>query len=237
MLIKIIAVGSTKWDRLRRRWGISFLIGDDILFDTFGDPEVFLKNAGKLNVDFAKIRHVVISHDHWDHISGLWRVIDRYKNLSVYICPHVSHETKKKIASFGVRVVDVPFLSSIKENIFSTGEIRGAYAGEDIFEQALVIKFLKRLTVVVGCAHPGIVNIVDKVKEHFTKERICLVLGGLHLKDASRLQLDDTISALRVRGVSQIAPMHCTGTQAVELIRKEYGIDFLEVGAGSAFEV
>jgi 7,8-dihydropterin-6-yl-methyl-4-(beta-D-ribofuranosyl)aminobenzene 5'-phosphate synthase len=237
MRIKLIANGASKWDRFIRRWGISFLVGDDLLFDTFGDPEVFLNNAKRLNIDLSKIRHIVISHDHWDHISGLWSVIDRHKDVAVYICPHTQPEIKKKIASFGVRVVDVPFLSSIKENIFSTGEIRGVYAGEDVFEQALVIKFLKRLTVVVGCAHPGIINIVDKVKERFTKERRYLVLGGLHLKDANRLQLDDTISALRARGVSKIAPMHCTGTQAVELIRKEYGIDFLEAGVGSAFEV
>ncbi|MDD5020141.1 MAG: MBL fold metallo-hydrolase [Candidatus Omnitrophica bacterium] len=237
MRIKLIADGYSGWDRFIRRWGISFLIGEDVLFDTFGDPGIFLDNVKRLNIDLSKIRHIVISHDHWDHISGLWSVIDRYKDVAVYVCPHTRPEIKEKIASFGVRVVDVPFLSSIEEGIFSSGEIRGVYAGEDIFEQALVIKFLKRLAVVVGCAHPGIINIVDKVKEHFTKERIYLVLGGLHLKDASRPELNDTISALRARGVSKIAPMHCTGTQAVELIRKEYGIDFLEAGAGSVFEV
>jgi metal-dependent hydrolase (beta-lactamase superfamily II) len=43
MQIKVIAVGSTKWQRLIRRWGVSFLIDEDILFETFGDPYVFLR--------------------------------------------------------------------------------------------------------------------------------------------------------------------------------------------------
>lgn len=45
MGIKIIAVDPTKWQRFIRRWGVSFLIDEDVLFDTFGDPGVLLRKA------------------------------------------------------------------------------------------------------------------------------------------------------------------------------------------------
>ncbi len=85
MRIKIIAVGSSKWERLIYRWGVSFLAGEDVLFDTFGDPGVFLHNIRKFNIDTAKVKHIVLSHDDWDHIAGLWYVLDKRKDISVYI--------------------------------------------------------------------------------------------------------------------------------------------------------
>ena len=119
MQIKIIAVGSNKWEMLIRRWGISYLIGQDLLFDTFGDPYVFLRNAERMNIDLSKIKDIVISHDHWDHISGLWYVINRYKDVNVYICPNFDIKIKERIRSFGVKVVEVRGLLGIKDNIYS----------------------------------------------------------------------------------------------------------------------
>jgi 7,8-dihydropterin-6-yl-methyl-4-(beta-D-ribofuranosyl)aminobenzene 5'-phosphate synthase len=69
--IKLLAEGHTKWDRFTRNWGISFLIGDDVLFDTFGKSKVLMQNIKKQNIDISQIRHIVISHEHWDHTTGL----------------------------------------------------------------------------------------------------------------------------------------------------------------------
>ena len=93
MQVRVIAVGSTKWERFIRRWGVSFLIGEDVLFDTFGDPGVFLGNMRRFNIEPAKIKYIVISHDDWDrgdrvdyhryHLAAPpdgfeWRMIDGY---------------------------------------------------------------------------------------------------------------------------------------------------------------
>ena len=51
-------------------WGVSFLIGDEVLFDTGENGEWLVKNIRELKVDIDKIKAVVISHDHWDHT---WR--------------------------------------------------------------------------------------------------------------------------------------------------------------------
>ena len=109
MNIKIVAVGSTRWQRFIRRWGVSFLIGEDLLFDTFGDPGVLLRNMRKLNIDTAKIKRIVLSHDDWDHISGLWYLLPNRTDITVYICPGFQQELKDRIAQMGLcKALEIP---------------------------------------------------------------------------------------------------------------------------------
>ena len=237
MKIKIIAIGSSKWDRFIRRWGVSFLIGEDVLFDTFGDPGVLLNNMRKFNIDAAKIKHIVLSHDDWDHISGLWYLLPGRKDITVYICSGFNQQIKDRIVSFGVRVVEVEPFTKIKEDIFSTGQIQGSCADGVIFEQALAVKFLKNITIITGCAHPGIVNIINAVKKHFLKERIYFVLGGLHLKDNADGANAAIIGELRDFGVRKIAPMHCTGKRATEAMRGAFGYGFVRAKEGDSIEL
>jgi 7,8-dihydropterin-6-yl-methyl-4-(beta-D-ribofuranosyl)aminobenzene 5'-phosphate synthase len=237
MKIKIIAIGSSKWDRFIRRWGVSFLIGEDVLFDTFGDPGVLLNNMRKFNVDPAKIKHIVLSHDDWDHISGLWYLLPGRKDITVYICPGFNQQIKDRIVSFGVRVIEVEPFTEIKEDVFSTGQIQGYCADGVIFEQALVVKFFKNITIITGCAHPGIVNIINVVKKHFSKERIYFVLGGLHLKDNTDGTNATIIGELRDFGVRKIAPMHCTGKRATEAMRGAFGYGFVRAKEGDSIEL
>lgn len=236
MQIKVIADGSTKWDRFIRRWGVSFLIDKDILFDTFGDPEVFLSNIDRYDINLSNIKHIVISHDHWDHISGLWYLLNRYKNVSVYICPNFKPEIKERIKSFNVNVVEVNGLRSIKDGIYSTGQMNCELEGKNIFEQSLVLKSNCGLIVVTGCAHPGIVTIIDNIKKQFS-ENIYLIIGGLHLKDTTEKQIREVISRLKVYGVHKIVPMHCTGKLAIDLIKKTYEDNFIHTKEGSEIVV
>jgi len=236
MQIKVIAVGSSKWDRFIRRWGISLLIDGDILFDTFGDPGVFLNNARKMNIDFSKVRHVVLSHDDWDHISGLWYMINTNKNLTVYICPNFKEEIKERIKSFGVDLFETRDFLKIKDDIFSTGQIQGKAEAEDIYEQALVIMNNKVSAIVTGCAHPGILHIVEKTKKQFGED-IHTVIGGLHLKDSKREQVRQVIAGLKAAGVVKITPMHCTGKWATQAIRQVFDRGFLPVKERDSIEL
>ncbi len=237
MKIKIIATGSSRFERFIRRWGVSFLIGEDMLFDTFGDPGVLLRNIRKFSVDVAKIKHIVLSHDDWDHISGLWYLLPNHKDITVYICPGFQQEIKNRIASFGVRMVEVEPFMEIEEGIFSSGQIEAYCAGRTIFEQALIIKFLKSLTIITGCAHPGIINIMNIVRGHFSKEQIHSVLGGLHLKDNAREVNLDIIEKLHRVGIRKIVPMHCTGKLATKMIGDRFGYGFVWTKEGDTIEL
>jgi len=234
--IKVIADGLTKRDRFMRRWGVSFLIDEDVLFDTFGDPGVFLRHVRRFYVDLSKIRHIVLSHDHWDHVSGLWDILERHRNVTVYVCPHGEPGIKSRIASYGVSVVEASPFTQIKDGIFSTGEIPATFGESRIFEQSLVIKFLKKLTLLTGCAHPGVIRIVDTVNRRFSRERILAVIGGLHLRDVSPAQARNVVLALRSRGVAEVSPMHCTGRAATRLFAREFGPHFFRLREGDTAE-
>lgn len=55
-------------------WGFSALVeinGRRLLFDTGGRPDTVLKNAAELGINLSTVEDVVLSHNHWDHTSGL----------------------------------------------------------------------------------------------------------------------------------------------------------------------
>jgi len=236
MKLSLIAEGSTKWQRFIRRWGVAFLLGDEVLFDTFGDAEVFWRNLKGIGAKCDRIKHVVISHDHWDHTGGLWRFLDKYKDVTVYICPGFGAETKSRLTSLGVRVAEVAAWREIIPGVYLTGEIKGIYAGKEIAEQAVVVRTPKGLAVVTGCAHPGILTIVDEVRKRFN-EPIFFVVGGFHLKDATPHTVNDIIRSLKLSGVRQVAPMHCTGALACRQFQAAYDKGFIGFKVGEAVDL
>jgi 7,8-dihydropterin-6-yl-methyl-4-(beta-D-ribofuranosyl)aminobenzene 5'-phosphate synthase len=55
-------------------WGFSALIeadGNRVLLDTGAHPETVLQNAHDLKIDLSNVREVILTHNHWDHVSGL----------------------------------------------------------------------------------------------------------------------------------------------------------------------
>jgi len=236
MNIKLIADGSTKMERFICRWGISFLVGEDILFDAFGDPGVFLRNCKKYNVDFSKIKHIIISHDDWDHIAGLWYVLNKHKNFTVYICPNFSREIKERIKSFGVKVVEADKFLRIRNAVYTTGELTGELEGRVIYEQALIVKFSKGLIVVTGCAHPGVINIISTAEKEF-RTFVYYLIGGFHLKDMTAEEVMQVLIQLEKFNLKKVVPLHCTGKQPVRLIKEVFGNKYIELKQGESLKL
>ena len=128
-------------------------------------------------------------------------------------------------------MVEARHLLKIKRNVFSTGEIKGSYGNSVIYEQALVYKSKGGLTVIAGCAHPGILNIVKNVTKQF-KEPVHTVIGGFHFKETPEVEIKTIIKKLKRLGVVKAGPTHCTGSVAAELFRKEFEDDFLDIKEG-----
>ncbi|MFH0754245.1 MAG: MBL fold metallo-hydrolase [Candidatus Omnitrophota bacterium] len=236
MKIRLIADGSTKWQRMIKRWGTSFLVGDDVLFDTFGDARVFQHNVRKYKIDLSKVRHVVISHDDWDHIAGLWDVLDKYKDLKVYVVPHFQADHKDRIRSFGVTLIETPDPVMIRDGVYTSGELEGGTARGILYEQALVIKDGKRLGVITGCAHPRLPDILQAVKDHF-HQKINIVIGGFHLKDMEYGCIKEVVEGLLKFGVSHVVPLHCTGPVAVKEFKRFFVHNYSRLREGDSTEV
>lgn len=236
MRAKIVAVGSTKWERFIRRWGVSFLIGEDTLFDTFGDSRVLLNNMKKFSIDTAKIKHIILSHDDWDHITGLWSLIQNRNDITVYICPGFKQEIKDRIHSFRVKVVEAAVITPIKDGVYSTGQLSGESDGRKIYEQSIVIETAVGAAVICGCAHPGVADIVRYVKESF-HTNVCSLVGGFHLKDNTDADNRAIIEELKACGVRVIVPLHCTGKRAAAVMREVFGPGFVRIREGFNVEL
>jgi len=90
--------------------------------------------------------------------------------------------------------------------------------------------------VITGCAHPGIVKVIQKARDAL-KSSIYLALGGFHLKDMKEKEIDKVIERLKKEGIKRVGPCHCSGRLAMKLFKRAYGKDFLRTGVGTSVRV
>ena len=215
----------------RAEWGFSCFIqsaGDTILFDGGTVDTILLRNAHELGVDLSTTKRMFISHDHLDHAGGLRGALEAAPGVPVYVGAHFSPSVVDSIALNRGRPVRVTEPIEISRGFFSAGELpssRGTY------EQALVLETDSGLVIVVGCSHPGIVEILQRVKRDFKKD-IFAVFGGFHLLNLTQPQVGAVIQGLRNLGVQKCGPTHCTGEGPIQWISQAYGSDFLRMGVG-----
>lgn len=237
MRVKVIFNSGALDKNLYTGWGVSFLVDDKVLFDTGEKGFWLLENMKYLNVDIGIIEAVVISHDHWDHTGGLWEVLKRRKGLKVYACPHFSQEFKDKVKTLRGTLIESEKFAEIAKNIFVNGGIPGVYKGEYLPEQALVVKTKNGITVITGCSHPGIVKILEAVKKNFPQDKLYFVLGGFHLKDSSKAEIDSIVEKFKQMNVEKAGPTHCSGKEAEEMFKERYGSNFIRIKVGQILKV
>ena len=237
MKLEILFDKDTKNKKLRTGWGVSFLLDEKILFDTGENGHWLMENIKRLQVDVNRIEAVVISHDHWDHQGGLWELLKKRKGLIVYACPNFSAEFKDKVKRLKGKLAENEKIAEISKDIFVTGEIAGEYKGEYMPEQALAIKTGKGVSVITGCAHPGIIKMLNTVKGNFPKEDIYAVLGGFHLMDKDKMLIEIIADEFKKIGVKKAGATHCSGPRAEEIFKLKYKKDFLPVKVGKEIQV
>jgi 7,8-dihydropterin-6-yl-methyl-4-(beta-D-ribofuranosyl)aminobenzene 5'-phosphate synthase len=210
-------------------WGFSCLIrirDKTILFDTGGDGRRLLTNMERLRISPSDISLIVLSHIHGDHVGGLGALLERNRNVMVYIPASFPEGFKEEVQGYGAKIVEVRKTIRICEGVYSTGEL-----GTWIKEQALVIGTGRGTIVVTGCSHPGVVNMVKKAKEIIPGD-VLFVIGGYHLGGKNSGEIEHILSEFRNLGVRNAGPCHCTGTAATEMFKRAYGKNFIRVGAG-----
>jgi len=196
------------------------------------DGSLLLANMEKLGIAPEKVEILVLSHIHVDHVGGLSRFLERSSRpLTVYLPKSFRERFKAGVKQRGAGVAEVGEAVEICERVYTTGEL-----GQSIKEQSLVIRTDEGLVVITGCAHPGVVHIVEKARELFGKD-VYLVMGGFHLGGASSATLRQIVDDIQGFGVKHVAPCHCSGDSARKMFAEAYGEDFIRVGVGKSLEV
>jgi 7,8-dihydropterin-6-yl-methyl-4-(beta-D-ribofuranosyl)aminobenzene 5'-phosphate synthase len=219
---------------LKTAWGFSCLVRGwkkTILFDTGGDGRLFLSNMRGLEIDPREINMVVLSHIHGDHVGGLESLLQHHHEVTVFVPSSFPGNFKKGVRHFGARLQEVEGFIQLCPGVYSTGEM-----GHWIKEQALILEAPQGLIVITGCAHPGVVKIVEAVRAHFTQD-ILLVMGGFHLMGEDRKGLERIIARFQELGVKYVGPCHCSGDRARRLFQETYGKAFVPLGVGLEIKI
>ncbi len=208
-----------------------------MLFDTADSADPLFDNMSRLMVSVKDIEAVVISHDHWDHTGGLWEILRKKKGLKVYALRAFSEDFKTAVKELGGKLAYVASPTEIADGIFLVGGITSEYKGEPITEQSLVIRGEKGVSVITGCAHPGIVEILELIKKKMNVKSIYMAFGGFHLGGLKREDIDDVISSLKKLKVKKVGPAHCSGEKAKRIFKGKYYENFIPIKAGQIIQL
>lgn len=99
-------------------------------------------------------------------------------------------------------------------------------------DQALFVNSSKGIVVVLGCAHSGVVNILDYVSELANCKKIHALIGGMHLLNADQKRIEHTLETFRKYDIQKVIPLHCTGEKVMKVLKNILGDRCLLLGAG-----
>jgi 7,8-dihydropterin-6-yl-methyl-4-(beta-D-ribofuranosyl)aminobenzene 5'-phosphate synthase len=238
--------------------------GKRILFDTGNNPEIFAHNVKARGIDLKRLDFVVMSHRHGDHIGGLSHLLRINPNVPIYApkenfgvfgssLPGSFYRQNKSLPPemryfdghppeklhFGTPWPLGKFTWVAETRAVAPGfqliVLKGQWGADlEVLEMSLAIDTPEGIVLVVGCSHPTIERIVEAAKEA-TKKPVHLVLGGLHLLPADKEQTQRIVTALHdVWNVGWIAPAHCTGEPAFEVLRRIFDDRYVYAGLGAA---
>ncbi len=181
------------------KWGVSVWIEDKetaVLFDTGGDPSTLWDNMVNSGLDIKKLSKILISHNHWDHVNGLPIILEKSNYMTDVFVPNFDY-TFIEIKNPTGRLAGIDNPAQINDFLWSTGQMKGSTWFGTIHEQSLAIIQNDSIYLLTGCAHPGIVSIVERTKNYFPDKKIDLIIGGFHLMRQSDHQVKEISSKLK----------------------------------------
>ncbi|MCI8992936.1 MAG: MBL fold metallo-hydrolase [Eubacterium sp.] len=223
-----------------------------LLFDT-GATDAFAENAKTLGIDLQEIDTVVLSHGHYDHGGGILEF--RRHNLDAPIFMQGTatgmYYNKERYIGLDKRISElsgVCFLDGdyrIDEELLlfsgikgrrlwpqgnrTLGCVRDGIRHQDEFshEQCLEVSCEGKRILLSGCAHNGILNILDRYKSLFGRMPD-LVVSGFHMMkkteydDREIKEMEETAKELK-NSDTLFYTGHCTGQQAYEIMHRIMG--------------
>lgn len=99
-------------------------------------------------------------------------------------------------------------------------------------ECALVVKQNEELNLLVGCAHIGILNMVEHIEKQFGLP-VVGVYGGIHLMDSSRDYITTILEHLAMLKVNSLGLCHCSGEEVHTILGEEEFSHFKRVAMES----
>lgn len=222
-----------------------------------GATDMFLHNADVLEVDLTQIDTFILSHGHYDHAGGLLAFSEKNPNAKIYLKAsageeyyHINAQSERYIG-IDKNILKLPQVIKVQEDINIDDELclfsninRKKYPAwsnlelkqkignsyiQDEFghEQCLVITQGERHILMSGCAHNGILSIMDCYFGLFGAYPD-VVISGFHMmkkSDYTREEVDyirqTAYELLKTKALFYTG--HCTGQKAFDIMKEIMG--------------
>jgi 7,8-dihydropterin-6-yl-methyl-4-(beta-D-ribofuranosyl)aminobenzene 5'-phosphate synthase len=101
---------------------------------------------------------------------------------------------------------------------------------------SLIVHSDKGLILVLGCAHAGLINIIEYTLEKTGKDKIYAIVGGTHLGFSSDAQFEETLAVLDRYHIERIGVSHCTGLPKAAMLHARLKDRFFFGSVGAVLE-
>lgn len=146
---------------------------------------------------------------------GMCRIIESISSLS-----GVKHEPEWRMWDKSLKIKSE---SGVIDDLFS----------DDL---SLLLDTPSGPVVLLGCAHAGMVEILDQISENTGIKKFHAVIGGTHLDSAPEEYVLKAIDTVKKYDVDKIGVSHCTGFRVAARFASEFGEKFVNASVGRVFE-
>ncbi len=226
-----------------------------ILVDA-GASDAFIYNAEQKGVDLRAVDAVVISHGHYDHTGGLFAFSKINPTAKIYINKNAVGEFYNLKSGTPKYIGMDKAVLSLPNVIFTEGDFRideglsvftckerrfplfrgnrtltvkrGESFEQDEFdhEQYLVVSEGEKRVLISGCAHNGILNILEACHTCFGVEPTH-VISGFHTALSEYTPEDDRLTEQTAKALKETDCLfysgHCTGEHPLQIFKSILG--------------
>ena len=233
-----------------------------LLLDT-GQTDAVVKNAETLGIDLTAVDTVILSHGHYDHSGGILPFAGLNPNAKIIMQRSAAepHYNGERCIGIDTNILKLPNIQLIDGDLQLDDELflfsgitgrrcypqgnrklscmRNGEKVEDDFchEQCLVVTQHSKRWLLSGCAHNGILNILDRYKELFGSEPD-YVLSGFHMmkREGEHTEDEKAVIIQTAKELFQLNTVfysgHCTGEPAFELMKEIMGEKLIALHSG-----
>ena len=244
--------------------GLSFYIETPKhrLLSDAGATDMFIRNAGLLGVKLEAVDTLILSHGHYDHSGGIMPFARLNPSAKIYIRSNAGGEYYHDERYIGIdkailklpQVVLTEDYLEIDDELSLFSAIRGSkfrpkgnlllseivdgkqVQDEFTHEQCLVISAEGKKILVSGCAHNGILNVLDRYAEIYGGSPDEVVSGFHMMKkgdytDEEIAEIKETAEML-TNLPTRFHSGHCTGKPAFDIMKEIMGGQLCEIHSG-----